>query len=176
MWTESDIFRFYDASECGKDGYPHAWHDLGEGIGVKDLVRQNAGNRCMRCGHPYQPGGGEWTPCDSQCVHLGPLRNVTGSAEAQWRILTVHHLLHGHEAKRNLCWWNLVALCQRCHLTIQGKVVMQQIWPWEHSEWFKPYAAGWYAWTYLGQNLTPQQVTDRMPALLSLELTTGVYA
>lgn len=43
-------------------------------------------------------------------------------------------------------WWNLGALCQRCHLRIQGKVVMERPWLWEHSEWFRPYVAGYYAY------------------------------
>lgn len=164
------LFRVYEPNECGKDGYPRAWHDLGNGIGVKDLVRHIAGNRCERCKHPYNPGGGEWTPCDRQCQHGVPVRFREGRIEAQWRILTVHHLLHGDKAKRDLRWWNLVALCQRCHLTIQGKVVMSQVWPWEHSEWFKPFAAGWYAWSYLGQNLSRKEVKDRMSELLAFEL------
>ena len=42
-------------------------------------------------------------------------------------------------------WWNIPALCQRCHLKIQNKVVMERQWMFEHSEWFKPYVAGYYA-------------------------------
>ena len=46
--------------------------------------------------------------------------------------------------KANCYWWNLAALCQRCHLRIQAKVVVSRIWMFEHSEWFKPYVAGRY--------------------------------
>lgn len=58
------------------------------------------------------------------------------------RVLTVHHL---DNDKSNCEWWNLVALCQQCHLTIQGKVHMERTWLFEHSDWFKPYVAGYYA-------------------------------
>jgi hypothetical protein len=45
----------------------------------------------------------------------------------------------------NCRWWNLVALCQQCHLHIQAKIVMERIWFLPHSEWFKPYVAGYTA-------------------------------
>lgn len=165
-----DPFRIYEPAECGPDGYPLAWHET-----VKHLVREQAGNRCVRCGHPYAKGAGEWSRCDSICTHDGPVRGyLTGQLdglvqEARWRILTVHHLRLGLEAKRDLRWWNLAALCQRCHLQIQGKVVMERIWPWSHTEWFEPYAAGWYAWAYLGEDLTRDETMARLDELLALE-------
>lgn len=157
------LFRVYEPDECGPDGYPHVWHET-----VKHLVREQAGHRCVRCGHPYAKGAGEWSPCDEMCVHDGPVRG--NPVEAQWRILTVHHLRLGDDAKRDLRWWNLAALCQRCHLQIQGKVVLERVWPWPHSEWFKPYAAGWYAHAYLGEHLSREETVARMGELLSLEL------
>ena len=175
------VFRVYSLEECG-DEYPLEWHRT-----VKHLVREQAGHRCVRCGHPYRTGEhgkGEWTPCDKRCRHGGPVRWSNGSSweeydgpdetiavyvEAKWRILTVHHLLLGVDAKRDLRWWNLAALCQRCHLTIQGRVVMERIWPWPHSDWFKPYAAGWYAWIYLGEELTRDETMARLDELLALE-------
>lgn len=192
-------FRVYAPEECGRDGYPLAWHSIDGGTGVKHLVREQAGHRCVRCGHPYvagKHGRGEWSACDRLCSHRGPARlsyhtedgqnvviedhqlateaSVVVSygklVEARWRILTVHHLCLGDDAKRDLRWWNLAALCQRCHLTIQGRVRMERVYPWPHSEWFKPYAAGWYAWTYLGEDLTREQVMSRLDALLALEL------
>jgi 5-methylcytosine-specific restriction endonuclease McrA len=181
-------FRIYEPDECGTDGYPLAWHDLGDGRGVKHLVREAAGNRCLRCLHPYAPEAGmprRWTPCDERCTHLGPMRwlsrmgewthaplNLDEGAvrEAEWRILTVHHLRLGADAKRDLRWWNLAALCQRCHLSVQSRVQMERIWPWPHSDWFKPYAAGWYAWSYLGEDLPREQVEARLDELLALEL------
>ncbi len=179
--------------ECGKDGYPPEWH-RGAGLGalgIKHLVRAEAAYRCVRCLHPYK-GGGEWSPCDERCEHRGPYRYRhgpddewfespddelwTGEArlgadvgidvEAQWRILTVHHL---DMVKANCCWWNLAALCQRCHLQVQGKVQMARVWPWEHSEWFKPYVAGYYAHVYLGEDLTRGETMGRLDELLALE-------
>ena len=75
-----------------------------------------AGWRCVRCGHEHDPKAG-------YC-------------------LTVHHLTID---PANCRWWNLAALCQRCHLTIQARVVMERMWYLPHSEWFRPYAAGYYA-------------------------------
>lgn len=157
---------------------------------IKDYVRELADHRCERCGHPYRKGehgSGEWSPCDKRCTHEGPRRwrfphetywqiaagdrqpiedSVGLEREAQWRILTVHHL---NGIKHDCRWWNLAALCQRCHLRIQGRVVMDRVYPWEHSEWFQPHAAGWYAWTYLGEDLTREETLARLEELLALE-------
>lgn len=144
--------------------YPPNWP------AVNLQVKIDAGFRCIRCGHPNgrwsQPGndhdqvaellrvrlefkraprvypvegGGAWLrhhmiPCDEQCTH-DP--EVTA-----WRILTVHHL---DGVKDNLAWWNLISACQRCHLTLQGKVHMDQGYQLPHSRWFLPYVAGFYA-------------------------------
>ena len=96
--------------------------------------------KCVRCGHHHEVATGH--------------------------VLTVHHL----DGDKSHCrWWNLAALCQRCHLSIQGRVVIKQMWPFEHSEWFKPYAAGWYAWKYLSLDLSREEVTARLDELLALE-------
>jgi 5-methylcytosine-specific restriction endonuclease McrA len=79
-------------------------------------VKLDADWCCVRCGHEHDPAGG-------YC-------------------LTVHHL---DGDPTNNAWWNLAALCQRCHLHIQGKVRMPQYWMFEHADWFKPYVAGYYA-------------------------------
>lgn len=177
--------RVYLAYECGPDGYPFAWHER-----IKHDVRELAGHRCERCLHPYRCGeheSGEWTPCDDLCRHNAPIRYRYPGAEwseerhvasgwrmatrgaeveAHWRILTVHHL---NGDKRDCRWWNLVALCQRCHLTIQGRVVMEREFVTRHSDWFRPYAAGWYAVKYLGLELTREQTMARLDELLALE-------
>ena len=72
--------------------------------------------RCVRCGHRHDPETGY--------------------------TLTVHHL---DINPTNCAWWNLAALCQRCHLSIQGRVIMERVWMLPHSEWFRPYVAGYYA-------------------------------
>ncbi len=184
-------FRAYAPDECtDKDGYPPAWHAV-----LKHYVRIQAGHRCVRCLHPYRSGEagpkGEWSPCDERCKHGMPARcelapfeslglhTTTGALireareqgyeraiDAQWRILTVHHL---DGDKGNCRWFNLVALCQRCHLEIQGRVRMDRRWLKPHSEWFKPYVAGYYAWTLLGEDLPREQVEARLEELLALE-------
>lgn len=180
------LYRQYAPDELGADGYPPVWHQT-----LKHDVRAAALNRCLRCKHPYETGAhgnGEWTPCDECCTHLGPVRyrdaalgdetpwreanldyyvtRARFDIEAQWRILTVHHL---DGDKANCRWWNLAALCQRCHLEIQGRVRIAQVYPFEHSDWFKPYAAGWYAFSYLGEDLARYQVEARLDELLALE-------
>jgi hypothetical protein len=184
----SAIFRVYGEEELGADGYPAEWHET-----LKHAVREQAGHRCVRCGHPYRSGEhgtGEWTPCDRLCAHSGPYRVLLAGewypgefgaeglraprlhviagnpVEAAWRILTVHHL-DGNKA--NCRWWNLCALCQRCHLEIQGRVRMERRWPHEHSDWFKPYVAGYYAHAFLGEDLDRDEVNRRLDELLALE-------
>lgn len=154
--------RYFAPDECtGRDGYPPEWHDT-----IKHQVREEAGHRCVRCQHPYVKGDGEWSRCDDLCAHDGPTRREDGRTFARWRILTVHHL---DGDKGNCRWWNLAALCQRCHLEIQGKVRMDRRWLRPHSEWFKPYVAAYYAFTILGEDLGRDEVEARMAELLALE-------
>jgi hypothetical protein len=204
---------YFDPNEIGADGYPHRWHEAAR-VGtprrvepaIKDLVRMQAGNRCVRCKHPFVVGStpGEWSPCDSRCTHLGPVRyreiyrgdgtwqeidldsvgRPAGEGlydydqdqrkiqrweyEAHWRVLTVHHL---SGEKADCRFWNLASLCQRCHLLIQAKVHLERRWNREHSDWFKVYAAGYYAWSILGEELTREQTMERLDELLALEHT-----
>lgn len=184
------MLRYYGQDECGRDGYPVPWHSS-----IKHEIRRLMGDRCARCRHPYlvgENGRGEWSVCSADCLHDGPLRVRSGDLveefdewthararqilwgiergsailEAKWRILTVHHL---DGDKRNCRWWNLAPLCQRCHLHIQTTVQMNQVFPFEHSEWFKPYAAGYYAFTYLGEDLSRRETELRLDELLALE-------
>ncbi len=83
---------------------------------IAKQVKDEAGWRCVRCQHTHEPKAG-------YC-------------------LTVHHL---NADKSDCNWFNLAALCQRCHLTIQGKVILHRQWVLPHSDWFKPYVAGYYA-------------------------------
>ena len=83
---------------------------------IAKAVKDAAGWKCIRCGHPH----------DWESGH----------------VLTVHHL---DMNPANCEWWNCAALCQKCHLHIQGKVIMERVWILPHSAWFKPYAAGFYA-------------------------------
>lgn len=155
-------------------------------------VRKAAEYRCIRCQHPFQSGKhgkGEWSPCDERCDHGGPVRvwdvrawsvNLDSinsgqlvsqgeTVEAQWRILTVHHL-DGH--KDNDAWWNTLALCQRCHLQIQTRLDPSIPFFFPHSPWFKPYAAGYYAKKYEGRIITREEAEADMERLLAYECRT----
>lgn len=83
---------------------------------IAQEVKRRAGWRCVRCGADHDPSAGY--------------------------SLTVHHL---DIDPANNAWWNLTALCQRCHLHIQGKVIIERPFMFDHSDWFKPYVAGYYA-------------------------------
>lgn len=166
--------------------YPADWGAIG------DRVREEAGHRCIRCAHPFRTGThgkGEWTPCDERCTHKGPMAVMSAADTmaryeagfqktagelvragltivAEWRILTVHHF---DGDKANCEWWNLLALCQRCHQQIQTRVIPQTPWFLEHSEWAKPYVAGFYAKKYEGRSITREEATARLAELLAFE-------
>ena len=92
-----------------------------------------------------------------------------GSPSVPGRILTTHHF-DGNKA--NDAWYNLLALCQVCHLQIQGKVDPETPWFLPHSEWIKPYVAGFYAKKYEGKDFTREEVMARLDELLAYELRT----
>ena len=39
----------------------------------------------------------------------------------------------------------------------------------EHTDWFKPYVAGFYAWKYLHEDLARAEAEARLEELLALE-------
>jgi len=104
---------------------------------IADDVKKAAGWKCVRCGHPHDPESGY--------------------------ALTVHHL---DINPANCEWWNIPALCQRCHLHIQSKVVMEQPFMFEHTDWFRPYAAGYYA-AQNGYPTDKEWVLEHMEMLLN---------
>jgi hypothetical protein len=112
---------------------------------LHNRVRAEAGNRCIRCGHPGGDTFAVRSPCDDRCTH---------TRDGKLRILTVHHLTGQKDDNR---WWNLLALCQSCHLTIQGRVIPERPWLIEHSDWFVPYVCGFYASYYGGEDITREQ-------------------
>jgi hypothetical protein len=83
---------------------------------IASEIKNDVGWKCVRCGHPHDPKSGH--------------------------MLGVHHL---DLDPSNCEWWNTPALCQKCHLSIQARVILERGWFLEHSEWFKPYVAGYYA-------------------------------
>lgn len=94
-------------------------------------TKEAAGWRCERCGHVHDTESGY--------------------------VLTVHHL---DINPANCEWWNIPALCQRCHLTIQSKVTMEQPWMFEHTDWFKPFVAGYYA-HLMGEDTSRERCTTK---------------
>lgn len=78
-------------------------------------VRLEAGNRCVRCRWPDDPDAG--------------------------RMLTVHHF-DGNRS--NNARWNLMALCQRCHLSVQARVDPANPILFDPRPWAMPYIAGLY--------------------------------
>jgi hypothetical protein len=108
---------------------------------ISTRIKDEAGWCCVRCGHPHDRATGH--------------------------VLTCHHL---DLDPSNSAWWNLIALCQRCHLTIQAKVDLARPWVMtDHSAWFRPFVAGWYARRYEGKNLTRAEVEANLDRLLELE-------
>ena len=90
--------------------YPDNWPEIAQ------QIKDAAGWKCVRCGHPHDPENGY--------------------------VLTCHHL---DMDCQNNAWWNTPALCQRCHLHIQAKVILeQQLLPTiKHSEWFISHVEGY---------------------------------
>lgn len=141
--------------------YPDHWPQLSA------AVKRAAGDRCIRCGHP----SGDYLDCFVDGVRVEPIKELaactahcTHPKDGKLRALTVHHL---DGDKGNDRWWNLLALCQVCHLQIQGKVIPERPWLFEHSEWFKPYVAGFYAWQH-GVEYSRAEVEPLIDQLLLL--------
>lgn len=86
------------------------------------------------------------------------------------KILTTHHF---DGDKSNDAWWNLMPLCQVCHLQVQAKVDPRIPWFLEHSEWAKPFIAGFYARKYEGRDITKEEAMERLDDLLAYELKTA---
>lgn len=78
-------------------------------------VKRDANWECIRCGHGHDPATG-------YC-------------------LTVHHF---DGDKGNCQRWNLMALCQRCHLSVQARVDPRVPLMFEPADWAKPYLVGMY--------------------------------
>lgn len=70
---------------------------------IEERVKDEANWRCIRCGAPH-----------------GAPPNV----------LTARHF-DGNKA--NSAWWNLPALCHRCHLSVQARVNQDQPYFFEHT-------------------------------------------
>ncbi len=85
---------------------------------VATRIKIEAGWRCESCGHPHDPPTGY--------------------------TLTVHHLV---PVKAFCEPFNLVALCQRCHLRLQpDPTVLMQTWLLKPPEWLKWRLASFQEW------------------------------
>ena len=84
---------------------------------IAEQVKEDAGGKCERCDHP-----------DDAATH---------------HVLTTHHL---DGDKSNVERYNLAALCQRCHLSIQGRVDFSQFYMLGHSPWMQPHVEAFNEW------------------------------
>lgn len=132
--------------------YPPDWAD------ISTAVKEAAGWCCVRCGHPHDPGK-SMKPCPDcppergfevngterksvvQAAADAACQTCQGSREVidddnSWYCLTVHHL---DMDKSNCVDWNMAALCQRCHLSVQGRVDFYQQYLFEITGWMRPY-------------------------------------
>lgn len=130
--------------------YPPDWPAISE------RVKAEAGHRCIRCGHPAGDTPLALAPCTVRCTH---------SADGRRRVLTVHHL---DGDKSNCAWWNLLALCQACHLSVQARVIPCRPWILPHSPYFVPYVCGFYAHYYGGMAITRERAEAEPTRWLAL--------
>lgn len=79
-------------------------------------------------------------------------------------MLTVHHM---DGDKSNCQWFNLLALCQVCHLSFQARVNPFRPFAGEHADWFRVYVAGFYAWHYLSKRYHRPYVEKNLERLLA---------
>lgn len=138
--------------------YPPNWEQI-----ARD-VKWDATWRCIRCRHPFYNTDNRVLACDPICDRARCKAQVIAARGGQHNF-TVHHL---DGDKANCAWWNLLALCNSCHLTIQAKVIPDRPYLWEHAEWFKPYVAGFYASYYGGQQLERAEVMADLERYLVL--------
>ncbi len=131
---------------------------------VSRAVRDAAGWRCVRCKHPFDPETGRPLPCDARCdvmrgrkicLDLGGHPSLTPrhGHEISGLNFGVHHL---DGDKSNNAWWNNLALCNSCHLSIQATVIPERPFMLRHSEWFIPYVCGFFA-SQVGLEITREQ-------------------
>ena len=84
-------------------------------------IKMMADWKCEVCRHPHEPEEG-------YC-------------------LTVHHLV----AVKSMCYrWNLAALCQRCHLKLEGRLSLEReadtVQMFALPEWLVPHLEGFIEW------------------------------
>jgi hypothetical protein len=127
--------------------YPPDWK------AVSRRVRDEAGWRCVRCFHPFDRDIGKPLACDicdlRRCRH----QLITARPRGVFNY-GVHHL---DGDKGNCRWWNLLALDNACHLSVQARVIPERAWLFDHSLWFIPYVCGFYAHYFGSVEITREQ-------------------
>lgn len=128
------------------NAYPIDWPE------ISLATREAAGWRCVRCRHPFDRAGHPLR-CDHECDQLrGRVwrpRLVGALTAHDWYRPGLNYGVHHLDGDtRNCAWWNLPALCNSCHLTVQSRVIVERPYILAHSEWFIPYVCGWYAHYY----------------------------
>lgn len=119
--------------------YPSEWPEIAK------AVKDAAGWRCLRCRHPHETPSNP-ADCDDECNLIFHPETWQLIPYRRQRILTVHHL---DGRKMNMAHWNLAALCQVCHLFIQGVTQHRMDIFYEREDfmkvevWLLPFALGW---------------------------------
>lgn len=142
-------------------------------------VKERAGWRCIRCHHPFAPDTGSPLFCDSGCdLGRGIHRRVRAgefdragritAATLAWLSAINYGVHHFDGDKSNNRWWNLMAMCNSCHLKTQSSVIPERPWILEHSEWAKPYIGGFYAWWFAKREPTREEVERDIDLFLAL--------
>lgn len=138
--------------------YPTDWPTISR------RTKDDARNRCVRCGHRFHYSTGESLPCDIMCRVSRRCRANVILGRGGIHNFGVHHL---DGDKGNVRWWNLLPLCNSCHLSIQARVDPEQAYLWEHSDWFKPFVAGFYAWQR-GLEVERAEIERDLPKYLAM--------
>jgi hypothetical protein len=138
--------------------YPADWNVISR------RVRDAAGWRCVRCNHPFDPTTGRPLPCTEECDRTRGRNCVGGGLDAPDTGLRIegaakqphmpdvpglnYGVHHFDGRKDNVAWYNLMALCNSCHLRVQARVIPERPWLFSHSTWMIPYVCGFYAHFY----------------------------
>lgn len=145
--------------------YPANWRE------ISDATIAAADHRCVRCRHPFDPKTRQPLPCDEQCdarrgrmlvgFWVGPMGTTPPAHD--WERAGLNYGVHHFDGDKGNCrWWNLMALCNSCHLTIQARVVPERQWLFEHSEWMRPYVGGFYAYWFADRD-EPRERVEALP-------------
>lgn len=153
--------------------YPENWP------AISLEVKERAGWRCVRCHHPFAPDTSSPLFCDEACDRSRGIHrrirggefdrgNMINTSTAAWLNAINYGVHHFDGDKGNCRWWNLMAMCNSCHLKTQSSVIPERPWLLEHSEWAKPYVGGFYAWWFAKREPTRAEVEKDVDLFLAL--------